>query len=118
MANEILNKVAALEASRRGDKCRVTSLNWGPWEGGMVTPALKAHFEAAGVALIPLKTGAQMLIDELRSDNSSQIEVVLGAAPRQTALISSSTSVSTSFDLRVDKNSHPFDLSIKRFAGN
>ena len=35
-ANEVLNKVAASEAHRRGEWCRVRSYNWGPWAGGMV----------------------------------------------------------------------------------
>ena len=34
----------AYAASHPG--CTVRSLGWGPWDGGMVTPGLKAHFEA------------------------------------------------------------------------
>ncbi|MGD0135288.1 MAG: SDR family NAD(P)-dependent oxidoreductase, partial [Bryobacteraceae bacterium] len=44
MANEVLNRAAQAEAQRRGDACIVRSMNWGPWEGGMVTPALAKHF--------------------------------------------------------------------------
>ena len=40
VANEVLNKIADQQAESRPD-CRVLSLNWGPWDGGMVTPALK-----------------------------------------------------------------------------
>ena len=48
MANEVLNKVAAAEARRRGRGCLVRAINWGPWDGGMVGPALKARFEERG----------------------------------------------------------------------
>ena len=78
MANEVLNKVAAAERKRRGGRLVVKSLNWGPWEGGMVTPALKARFEALGVPLIPLATGAQMLVDELTGAAPEQTEICLG----------------------------------------
>ncbi len=40
MSNEVLNKVAWQEARRR-PQCKVTSINWGPWDGGMVTSALE-----------------------------------------------------------------------------
>jgi hypothetical protein len=80
MANEVLNKVAQAEALRRGDGCRVRAINWGPWAGGMVTPALRLYFEARHVPLIPLHVGARMLVDEIE-DSSRQVEVVIGAAP-------------------------------------
>ena len=38
VANEVLNKLAQAEARRRAN-CRCVSINWGPWDGGMVTPA-------------------------------------------------------------------------------
>jgi acyl transferase domain-containing protein/acyl carrier protein/NADP-dependent 3-hydroxy acid dehydrogenase YdfG len=78
-ANEVLNKVAAAEARRRGD-CVVRSLGWGPWEGGMVTPALKAHFQKRGVPLIPLADGARWMRDEARAGGAAH-EVVLGGSP-------------------------------------
>lgn len=84
MANEILNKMAAREQRRRPG-CLVKSLNWGPWEAGMVTPALKSYFEAHGVPLIPLETGAAMLLAELASSDPC-IEIVLGGPPMRASL--------------------------------
>jgi malonyl CoA-acyl carrier protein transacylase/short-subunit dehydrogenase len=81
MANEVLNKVAAAEASRRGDGCFVRSLNWGPWDGGMVTPALRAHFAEHGVPLLSKHDGARMFLDELH-DRGDTVEVLLCAAPQ------------------------------------
>ncbi len=78
MANEVLNKVAAVERVRRGGRCLVRSVGWGPWDSGMVTPALKQLFEARGVALIPRSVGASALVGELRGE-AADVEVVLGA---------------------------------------
>jgi NAD(P)-dependent dehydrogenase (short-subunit alcohol dehydrogenase family) len=90
MANEILNKVAVAESRRRGGSCLVKSLGWGPWDGGMVSPQLKAHFESMGVALIPLEVGAMMLVDELAGSAPEQVELVLGSEPKPQALLARS----------------------------
>ncbi|MAO55015.1 MAG: beta-ketoacyl synthase, partial [Rhodospirillaceae bacterium] len=85
MANEVLNKVAQAEARRRGDGCVVKSVNWGPWDGGMVDAGLKAHFEKAGIDLIPLDGGADFLLRELSpapGADESAVEVLAGAALR------------------------------------
>ena len=79
MANEVLNLVACAERARRGASCVVRAIGWGPWEGGMVTPSLKSHFEQMGVALIPLAIGAQRFVDEITGSNED-IMVVIGGA--------------------------------------
>ncbi len=79
MANEVLNKMAQQEARQR-PACRVLSLNWGPWAGGMVNPALESLFKEEGIALIGLQQGARHLVDELRATyagSSKPVEVVL-----------------------------------------
>ncbi|MBM75104.1 MAG: hypothetical protein CMK59_06870, partial [Proteobacteria bacterium] len=76
-ANEVLNKMAHVEASKRTG-CRVHALGWGPWEGGMVTPELKRHFESMGVPLIGLKDGSDAMVDVLRSSLSA--ELIVGSA--------------------------------------
>jgi NAD(P)-dependent dehydrogenase (short-subunit alcohol dehydrogenase family) len=81
MANEVLNKVAAAEAFRRGPGCVVKSVNWGPWDGGMVTPGLKEHFRELGVPLIPIEEGAQFFVREIGSGSGRGVEVVIGADP-------------------------------------
>ena len=78
MANEILNKVAAVEARRREGRCRVSSIGWGPWDGGMVTPVLSAHFKERGVALLGVEAGAQAFVRELSAAPSDDVEVVVG----------------------------------------
>ena len=79
MANEVLNKMAVREALRR-PSCRVKSINWGPWDGGMVTPGLKSLFEQEGVGVIPLQAGAEFLLDELSADQDP-VEVMVLAPP-------------------------------------
>jgi NAD(P)-dependent dehydrogenase (short-subunit alcohol dehydrogenase family) len=76
-ANEVLNKWAWHEAAKRPG-CRVVALNWGPWEGGMVTPALRPLFEAEGIALIAADVGARCLVDELQAATGPVEVVILG----------------------------------------
>ncbi|MGI9331759.1 MAG: SDR family NAD(P)-dependent oxidoreductase [Gammaproteobacteria bacterium] len=79
-ANEVLNRVALAESRRRGDACLVKVLNWGPWDGGMVTPALRTHFEHQGVALIPKQLGAEHFVNELCGARGGAVELLIGAA--------------------------------------
>lgn len=77
-ANEVLNKLAQREARRRPG-CRVVAVNWGPWDGGMVTPALRKVFEAEGVGLIAPAAGADFLVRELSAPPGGPVEVVVVA---------------------------------------
>ncbi|MFO1496276.1 MAG: SDR family NAD(P)-dependent oxidoreductase [Lysobacterales bacterium] len=85
MANEVIAKLALAEQRARPG-LRVKVLGWGPWEGGMVTPALRARFAELGVPMIPLKVGARQFADEM-ADAGAQ-ELVLGGEPRPQALLS------------------------------
>jgi len=85
MANEVLARVMHAQARQRPG-LRVKSLGWGPWEGGMVSPALKARFAELGVPMIPLAEGARLFAQELR--DAGAIELVLGGEPRPEALLS------------------------------
>jgi NAD(P)-dependent dehydrogenase (short-subunit alcohol dehydrogenase family) len=77
-ANEVFNKIAQEEARRR-PHCRVVSINWGPWDGGMVTPALKRIFTQEGVGLIPLQAGADFLVQEICQTSDRAVEIVVMA---------------------------------------
>jgi NAD(P)-dependent dehydrogenase (short-subunit alcohol dehydrogenase family)/acyl carrier protein len=78
VANEVLNKLAQHHA-RRWPSCRVVSVSWGPWDGGMVTPSLKKLFAAEGVDLIPPEEGANYLIKEISQADDRTVEVVVRA---------------------------------------
>jgi len=109
MANEILNKVAWAEARARGETCLVKSLGWGPWEGGMVSPELKEHFQRLGVPMIPLDVGAQMFADELCGSNRAEVELVLGGEPRPEALLVVGSDARTlTMDVHIHQDSHGY----------
>ncbi|MBU4463840.1 MAG: SDR family NAD(P)-dependent oxidoreductase [Desulfobacteraceae bacterium] len=78
MANEVLNKTAQQESINRPE-CKVISINWGPWDGGMVSPALKREFARNNVKLIPTDSGAMSMLYEMMGDKDSPVEVVVGA---------------------------------------
>ncbi|MCW5840796.1 MAG: SDR family oxidoreductase, partial [Caldilinea sp.] len=86
MANEVLNRVAN-ELAKTHPGCVVKSIGWGPWEGGMVTPVLKAKFDEMGVPLIPLDNGARRFVAELQQADPAEVEVVVGGMPQDAPLI-------------------------------
>ncbi len=87
IANEVLNKLAWYEAARRPG-CQVVSMNWGPWDGGMVHAGLKQLFAKEGVGVIPLADGAKLLVDELRAGPTGPREIVVlaGASAKPSPL--------------------------------
>ena len=108
MANEVIAKVAAAEAQRRPE-LRVKSLGWGPWEGGMVNPALKKRFSELGVPLIPMSVGAQMFVAELADAQPPALELVLGGEPRPEALLSTGAKARVqSLELTIQRATHSY----------
>jgi len=105
MANEVLNKVAVAEAARRPD-CVVKSFGWGPWEGGMVSPALAARFAELGVPMIPIDVGARMFVQELTEEAPQEIELVIGGKPTDGPLLGDSRRTAT-MEIVVGPDSHP-----------
>lgn len=90
MANEVLNKMAhqlrrSLRAS--GSDVVVKALNWGPWEGGMVSPELKRHFLAQDVPIIPMTAGAELFAEEADTANPDEVEIVIGGGRSANALL-------------------------------
>ena len=81
MANEAINKLALQESHVRTN-CKVIAINWGPWDGGMVTPSLRRNFESHGIPLIPLRAGAKALVAEMGAASNGSVEVVIGGALR------------------------------------
>ncbi|HEY5714946.1 MAG TPA: SDR family NAD(P)-dependent oxidoreductase, partial [Psychromonas sp.] len=77
MANEILNKTA-YRFKTLFPNAQVLSFNWGPWDGGMVTPELKRMFNDRGVYIIPLAAGAELLLNELAADSNRCPQILVG----------------------------------------
>jgi len=78
LANEILNKTAHLVARRYPD-CRALAIDWGPWDGGMVTPELKRLFSERGIDVIPIEAGTALLAGELAAGAPRVPQIVAGA---------------------------------------
>ncbi|SFD32776.1 type I polyketide synthase [Pseudoalteromonas denitrificans] len=77
IANDILNKTA-YRFKALNPQAQVLSFNWGPWDGGMVTPELKRMFDARGVYIIPLDAGAQLLVSELATTDNRCAQILVG----------------------------------------
>jgi hypothetical protein len=80
----------------------------------MVTPALRSHFEKAGVALIPLSVGARMFVEEIEQGGDDTTVVVggqSGAGP-----LGAPAEVAARLDIHVAASSHP-ELADHRIAG-
>jgi NAD(P)-dependent dehydrogenase (short-subunit alcohol dehydrogenase family) len=80
MANEVLNK-RAQQLARQHPGCRVLALNWGPWDGGMVTPGLKKLFDSEAIGLIPPADGGEHLVAELCGAGRDVEVVVMAPGP-------------------------------------
>ncbi|MGP3750763.1 SDR family NAD(P)-dependent oxidoreductase [Streptomyces sp. IBSNAI001] len=105
MANEVLNHVACAERARRTE-CLVRSVAWGPWDGGMVTPSLAAHFGRAGVPLIPTGQGAAAFTAELGAPGADT-RVVLVAAGDGSGPAEAVTEPAAA-QVRIDARTHPY----------
>ncbi|WP_065485307.1 type I polyketide synthase [Streptomyces sp. PTY087I2] len=88
MANEVLNAWAS-SWKQRHPSAHVTSINWGAWDSGMVSPEVKAVFRERGITLIPLDTGARLFAEQFAPDRAGDVVTVLGptsplSAPERT----------------------------------
>jgi acyl transferase domain-containing protein/NAD(P)-dependent dehydrogenase (short-subunit alcohol dehydrogenase family) len=116
MANEALNKMAWREAHKRGNVCKVIALNWGPWDGGMVSSGLKKEFARRNIELIPLEAGALCMLHEMGQPENGPVEIVLGAglttahenaAPTETDPALHEEALSLAFKRDVNLTSYP-----------
>ncbi len=111
IANEIFNKTAHM-LRRTHPHCHVITINWGPWDGGMVTPALKEHFARHNIRVIPAADGANMLIRELEAHRvgAAAPEVVIGDPIRIPAAPSNGTPREYRIERRLTLHDNPFLL--------
>ena len=80
LSNEILNKFAH-HLKQSHPSCHVLVIDWGPWDGGMVTPQLKRILTKKKIQVISLKEGTETLIELLHKPNSSPQWVVGSPMP-------------------------------------
>ncbi len=81
MANEVLNRMA-WSLKNLMPKCKVSSINWGPWEGGMVDDAVRAKFQSMGIPLIPEAIGVDAFLRECLRGSGSNPEIVFAGTGR------------------------------------
>lgn len=78
MSNEILNKVAHYVA-RTYPRCQVHALNWGPWDGGMVTAEVRESFAERNIQVIPIEAGTGVLVNTLEQPGCG-VQAVIGGS--------------------------------------
>ncbi|SMC90218.1 NAD(P)-dependent dehydrogenase, short-chain alcohol dehydrogenase family [Desulfocicer vacuolatum DSM 3385] len=77
-ANEILNKFAnRLDSKWPG---RIVSINWGPWDYGMISEDLRKFFTTKGIQMISVDEGVKMFFEELFFYNKPASEVVISGS--------------------------------------
>ncbi len=86
-ANETLNRLA-WQLHRRWPDTRVMAINWGPWDAGMASEAVKAAFRAQGIEPIPVAAGRRYFSEELRSGARDDVELVVGRGTWSAAAMS------------------------------
>ncbi len=77
MANAVLDQ-AALRLAVALPSCRVVSIGWGPWLGGMVTPELARRFVERGIRPIPVDTGADLFVRALACPPGAPAHLIVG----------------------------------------
>lgn len=80
-ANEFLNKLA--DHLDRRWPARVISINWGPWDGGMVSDELRRMYQTVGFELIPVADGVRSFLSEIRLEERRSSEVVISCSVEQ-----------------------------------
>jgi malonyl CoA-acyl carrier protein transacylase len=78
-ANEALNKFAD-RLSQEWLHVNVVSINWGPWDGGMMSEPLLRLMEKRNIQPIPLQTGVRMCVEELARRHSGAAEILIAAS--------------------------------------
>ncbi|MDE9454422.1 type I polyketide synthase [Xenorhabdus bovienii] len=74
LANETLNKFIHLPLKGKNSRI-IRSVNWGPWDGGMVSDVLKRAYDAQNMVIIPLKEGTQRFVREFGDTRSLQVTI-------------------------------------------
>ncbi|TQC45029.1 SDR family NAD(P)-dependent oxidoreductase [Rhodococcus sp. WS4] len=78
-ANEALGRFAATWKHRNPDH-HVTAIDWGAWDGGMVTPELRGYFLDRGVALLDPRVGARAFTQQFTEARRDDVVVLVGEA--------------------------------------
>jgi acyl transferase domain-containing protein/NAD(P)H-dependent flavin oxidoreductase YrpB (nitropropane dioxygenase family) len=78
-ANETLNKLAG-RLGRDWPHVHSVAINWGPWNGGMVTDELRRLYASKDIQTLEIEQGRRHCLDELASGGASDPEIVVAAS--------------------------------------
>jgi NAD(P)-dependent dehydrogenase (short-subunit alcohol dehydrogenase family) len=81
-ANEVLNKLAG-RLSREWPNTHVVSINWGPWDSGMVSDELRKLYAEKDIYLVPADVGVRFGVQEVQGGNVNAPEVVIASSVKQ-----------------------------------
>lgn len=87
-ANEVLNKIAA-RLSHDWPHVHTLAINWGPWDGGMVTDELRRLYATKGIHPVPVEKGKQFCLEEIGRGSCGTSEIVVAASLQRIAKIAS-----------------------------
>jgi NAD(P)-dependent dehydrogenase (short-subunit alcohol dehydrogenase family) len=76
LSNEILNKLAHA-FSKNHPNAFIRSINWGPWDGGMVSPELKEFYRKFQLDVMPINEGVNFLVNELRHARTGNSQIII-----------------------------------------
>jgi NAD(P)-dependent dehydrogenase (short-subunit alcohol dehydrogenase family) len=85
-ANEVLNKLAD-QLSHAWPHLHAVSINWGPWDAGMVSDELRKLYAARSIRPIPVEVGRRQFLEQLMRGASGEPELVISSSVRQIATL-------------------------------
>lgn len=83
-ANEVVNKLAD-GLSQIWPHVHAVAINWGPWDGGMVSDDLRKLYASKQIYPIAIDQGKRRCLEELERGNTGAPEIVVAASLEQIA---------------------------------
>lgn len=78
-ANEVLNKLAD-RLTVEWPNVHTVSINWGPWDSGMVNDELRKLYASRNIRPIPVETGVRHCLEVLERRDRQEPELVIAAS--------------------------------------
>ncbi|MCC9168416.1 PfaD family polyunsaturated fatty acid/polyketide biosynthesis protein [Pontibacter harenae] len=80
LANDTLNKWA-ISYQNQHPETKVSAINWGPWNSGMITPYVQQEFQKRGVKLIQTQEGVAHFMNLLSLKKGGGVTIVNNKMP-------------------------------------
>jgi NAD(P)-dependent dehydrogenase (short-subunit alcohol dehydrogenase family) len=84
--NEVLNKLAG-RLNVDWPDVHTVSINWGPWDSGMMTEELRRLYASRNIQPIPVETGVRYGLEVLEGGASGEPELLITASLEQIAAL-------------------------------